>query len=118
MILVVGATGLLGSEICHRLVQKGERVRALVRTTSSRDKIESLRSDGIELCTGDLKDPASLGVACRGVDAVISPASSPLSRQSGDSIESVDADGQMNLVNAAKSANVNRFVFASFRSAP
>ena len=67
---------------------------------------------------GDLKDPASLLAACREVDAVVSTASSTLSRQTGDSIESVDAAGQMNLVNAAKSANVDRFIFASFRSAP
>jgi uncharacterized protein YbjT (DUF2867 family) len=118
MILVVGATGLLGSEVCHRLAQKGERVRALVRPTSSTDKVDSLRSAGIELCAGDLKDPASLQAACREVDAVVSTASSTLSRQTGDSIESVDAAGQMNLVNAAKSANVDRFIFASFRSAP
>jgi len=49
------------------------------------------------------------------MDAVISTASSTISRQAGDSIESVDAAGQMNLVNAAKAANVERFIFLSFR---
>src|ERR1019366_7885990 len=102
MILVVGATGLVGSEVCERLVRRGEQVRALVRETSSKEKIEALRSWGVELCAGDLKDPQSIVAACRGVNAVISPASSTLSRQPGDSIESVDAAGQLNLVNAAK----------------
>jgi uncharacterized protein YbjT (DUF2867 family) len=77
--------------------------------------LEALRSGGAELCVGDLKDPLSLSSACRGVDAIVSTASSTLSRQAGDSIESVDAAGQLNLVNAAKAANIARFVFVSFR---
>ena len=116
MVLVVGATGLVGSEVCQKLARKGETVRALVRSTSSKEKVETLRSGGVEICVGDLKDPDSIRAACRGVDAVISTASSTLSRQAGDSIESVDAAGQMNLVNAAKAANVGRFVYLSFRS--
>jgi len=118
MILVVGATGLVGSEVCQRLMRRGEPVRALVRATSSKEKIEGLRSLGVELCVGDLKDPQSIVAACRGVNAVISTASSTLTRQPGDSIESVDAAGQLNLVNAAKDANVGRFLFVSFRRPP
>src|ERR1039458_5101202 len=104
MILVVGATGLVGSEVCQKLIGRGEQVKALVRTTSSKDKIEALRSSGVELCVGDLKDPQSIVAACHGVNAVISTASSTLTRQPGDSIESVDAAGQLNLVNAARGA--------------
>ena len=115
MILVAGATGLVGSAVCQKLAKRGETVRALVRATSAKEKLDALRSCGAELCVGDLKDPVSLGAACRGVDAVISTASSTLSRQSGDSIESVDAAGQLNLVNAAKAAGIERFVFVSFR---
>jgi uncharacterized protein YbjT (DUF2867 family) len=115
MILVVGATGLVGSAICRKLAARGEEVRALVRGTSLKERLGELRSSDVELCTGDLKDPASIAAACRGVDAVISTASSTLSRQSGDSIESVDAAGQFNLVDAAKRAHVRRFLFVSFR---
>ena len=115
MILVAGATGLVGSTVCQKLAGRGEKVRALVRATSAKEKLEALRSCGAELCIGDLKDPGSLSSACRGVDAVVSTASPTLSRQAGDSIESVDAAGQMNLVNAAKAASVARFVFVSFR---
>ncbi len=118
MILVVGATGLVGGEVCKKLAARGEKVRALVRTTSAKEKVEALRSARVELCVGDLKDPESLAAACRGVDAVISTASSTISRQAGDSIESVDGVGQMNLVNAAKAANVGRFLFVSFRRPP
>jgi uncharacterized protein YbjT (DUF2867 family) len=118
MVLVVGATGLVGSELCQQLIRQGETVKALVRTTSSREKTETLRSSGVELCLGDLKDPQSVVAACRGVDAVISTASSTMSRQPGDSIQSVDADGQLNLVNAAKNVGVGRFIFVSFRRTP
>ena len=118
MVLVVGATGLVGGEVCQKLGRRGEKVRALVRETSSKEKIEALQASGVELCVGDLKNPDSLAAACRGVDAVISTASSTLSRQAGDSIESVDAAGQLNLVNAAKSCNVERFLFVSFRRSP
>ena len=115
MILVAGATGLVGGEVCRDLARRGEPVRALVRATSAKEKLEALRSGGAELCVGDLKDPLSLSSACRGVDAIVSTASSTLSRQAGDSIESVDAAGQLNLVNAAKAAGIARFVFVSFR---
>jgi uncharacterized protein YbjT (DUF2867 family) len=118
MVLVVGATGLVGSEVCQRLIRRGEPVKALVRATSSKEKTEALRASGVELCVGDLKDPQSIVAACRGVNAVISTASSTLTRQPGDSIESVDAAGQLNLVNAAKGANVGRFLFVSFRRPP
>ncbi len=115
MILVVGATGMVGSEVCQRLSRRGEKVRALVRTTSSAEKVALLRGWCGEICVGDLKDPDSLADACRGVTAVISTASSTLSRQAGDSIESVDDAGQLHLVEAAKSAGVGRFIFVSFR---
>jgi uncharacterized protein YbjT (DUF2867 family) len=115
MVLVVGSTGMVGSEICQRLTRQGEKVRALVRATSSSEKLASLRGCGVEVFVGDLKDTSLLAGACRGVDAVISTASSTLSRQVGDSIESVDEAGQLHLVDAAKAAGVSRFVFVSFR---
>ena len=118
MVLVAGATGLLGSEVCQALIRRGERVRALIRATSSKEKVEALRSSGVELFVGDLKDPQSIAAAYKGVNAVISTASSTLTRQPGDSIQSVDEAGQLSLVNLAKEANVERFLFVSFRRPP
>lgn len=114
MVLVVGATGMVGSEVCRRLPKGGERVRALVRATSSTEKVDLLQGCCEQICVGDLKDPDSLTDACRGVDAIISTASSTRSRQAGDSIESVDDGGQLHLVEAARAAGVSRFVFVSF----
>lgn len=112
--LVVGATGLVGAEICRLLRERGHDVRALVRDTSSPDRIERLKSFGASLAPGDLKDRASLDAACARVDTVVSTASSTLSRQEGDSIETVDHRGQLALVDAAKAEGVQRFVFVSF----
>ena len=114
MNLVVGATGLLGSEICRLLAAGGKPVRALVRPTSDQNKLAQLESLNVEIARGDLKDRSSLEAACRGANAVISTASSTLSRQEGDSIQTVDLEGQLNLIDAAKAANVSRFVLISF----
>ena len=118
MILVVGATGLLGTRVCERLRAEGRPVRALVRRTSNPDKVNALRSLGCQLAAGDLKDPPQIQAACQGISALISTASSTLSRQAGDSIESVDLRGQLALVNAARSSGVGRFVYVSFRDDP
>lgn len=116
MNLIVGATGLLGREICRRLTAQGEGVKALVRGTSDPEKVAQLTILGAELVKGDLKDLPSLAVACRDVRTVISTASSTLSRQGGDSIESVDRQGQLDLIDAAEAAGVQRFVLISFPS--
>ena len=114
MNLVVGATGTLGSEICRLLVAAGRPVRALIRETADPDKAARLERTGVALVRGDLKDRASLDEACRGVDTVISTASSTVSRQSGDSIEAVDRTGQLSLFAAAKAAGVSHAVLISF----
>ena len=118
MVLVVGATGLLGSHICRLLTEQGKPVRALVRPTSNQATLGLLRGLGAELVYGDLKDRSSLDAACRGIEAVISTASSTMSRQDGDSIQTVDGRGQRDLIAAAVAAGVRRFVLISFPEVP
>ncbi len=108
MILVIGATGLLGGEICRRLATAGKRIRALVRPTASETRVQNLKALGATIAPGDLKNRASLDAACQGVDAVITTASITFSRQPGDSIQTVDLEGQLRLVDAAKAAGVPR----------
>lgn len=114
MILVAGATGVLGSDIVRRLRAEGRPVRALVRRTSAADKVAALREIGAETVEGDLKDRSSLDVAVRGVDAVISTVTTILTSQPGDSFAETDGAGSRNLVDAAKAAGVRQFVFVSF----
>ena len=114
MILVAGATGVLGSEIVRQLRNEGRGVRALVRVTSSRDKVAELERVGVEIVRGDLKDRASLDAALDGVDTVISTVTSILTAQPGDSFDATDGAGTKNLVDAAMEAGVERFVYVSF----
>lgn len=116
MILVAGSTGVLGFEICRRLRERGKSVRALVRSTSAPEKVDALKKLGAEIATGDLKDPATLDAACRGVDAVISTVTAITTAKPGDSFDATDGHGTINLVDAAKRANVKQFVFVSFET--
>ena len=116
MTLVVGATGLVGTEICRQLREAALPVKGLIRRGADPAKIDNLRKLGVELAEGDLKEPKSLERACRGAKALISTASSTLSRREGDSIQTVDLDGQTRLIGAAKAAGVEHFVFISFRN--
>lgn len=116
MILVVGATGMVGGEICRRLAARGMPVRALVRATSAPDKVAALRALGAETVLGDLRDRASLDAACRGASAVVTTVSSmPFSYAPGDNdIRTTDTDGAMQLIAAAAAAGVGHFVYTSF----
>ena len=107
MILVAGATGKLGGLITQQLIQQGEPVRVLVRP----DAVGNF-GPTTEVALGDLKDPASLREACKGVDAVITTANST-ARGGADTIESVDLMGNRNLVDAAAAERVGRFIFIS-----
>jgi uncharacterized protein YbjT (DUF2867 family) len=113
-VIVVGATGYLGMAVCQQLIKAGKQVKGLVRVTSDAAKVASLKSLGVETIVGDIKDKNSLDSAFANVDSVISTASSTLSRQEGDGIETVDNAGQLNVVDAAKKAGVKQFVFISF----
>jgi uncharacterized protein YbjT (DUF2867 family) len=109
MILVAGATGMLGGAIAGRLRDEGKAVRALVRpATDSR----SLGVKGVEIAPGDLKDRASLDRACQGVTVVITTANSA-AREGDDNPETVEERGNRNLVDAARAAGVSHFVFTS-----
>lgn len=112
--LIVGATGSLGGEICRRLVQRGESVKGLVRRSSAPERVEQLRSLGVEPVAGDLRDGSSLREALRGIDVVVSTATTIRSRQEGDSFTDSDERGHATLVDAAVYEGVSRFVYVSF----
>lgn len=114
MILIVGSTGTVGRSVAQKLHTRGKDVRALVRPGAAQEKRKPLEVAGIPLVPGDLKDPAALRAACEGVTTVISTASATISRGEGDTIESVDRDGQLSLVDAARAAGVRHFIYLSF----
>src|ERR1700736_2570688 len=71
MILVAGATGLVGREICRLLLEKKKPVRAIVRKSSNQELVNDLKSRGAEIVVADFKDHASLSAACRNVQSVV-----------------------------------------------
>ncbi len=121
MILVVGATGMVGSEICRLLKVKGLPARALVRSSSERSKVARLEELGAQVVEGDLRDPRSLEMACRGVSTVITTASSmPFAYAPGDNTPmTTDQDGALALVAVAAAAGrVRHLVYTSFPPMP
>jgi uncharacterized protein YbjT (DUF2867 family) len=121
MILVVGATGVVGGIVTRRLLEKDKEVRILVRRDSPSSQLvqqglatsaESLIESGAQPVHGDLRDRASLDAAVEGVDTVISTANSA-GRGGADSPQSVDLEGNRNLIEAAREAGIGHFVFVS-----
>jgi uncharacterized protein YbjT (DUF2867 family) len=110
-VLVVGASGLLGSAICQRARVGGHDVRAMVRSGSPRH--EALGAAGCELVQGDLTEPGTLAAACDGVDAVVTTATSMMSHRPRASFRRVDLEGTLALLDAARRAGVGRFVYTS-----
>ena len=108
MELVAGATGSLGGRITRELLRHGGKVRALARSSAGASELERA---GAEVALGNLKDPESLRLACRGVDVVISTASA--TRRSDDTPENVDLQGNIELIDAARAAGVRRYVLVS-----
>lgn len=109
MILVVGATGMLGGLIARRLLESGAQVRILVRQGSDSSDLERA---GAEPVTGDLRQPDTLAAACRGVRTLITTANSAR-RGPPDTVEAVDLSGNRSLVEAAQQAGVEHFIFMS-----
>ena len=108
MILLTGATGLVGAALLRRLTADGEAVRCLVRDPR-RLGAERVR---VQIALGDLADPLSFRHALRGVSTVVHLAASIRDQPSG-SIEELNGVATWRMVRAAERAGVERFVFFS-----
>ena len=115
-ILVVGATGFLGTEICRQLTAMGKSVRGLVRESSDPAKVSRLQSFGVETVQGDVRDPSSLDKACQGITSLISTVSAmPFSYvPEANNVETTDSEGVTNLIEAARKNDVSHFIYISF----
>jgi uncharacterized protein YbjT (DUF2867 family) len=108
MLLLTGATGLVGSALLPRLLAEGQTVRCLVRDPR-RLGPQRVR---VQIALGDLTDPPSFRNAMRGVDTVVHLAASTRDQSRG-SIEELAAIATWRMVDAAQRAGVGRFVFFS-----
>jgi uncharacterized protein YbjT (DUF2867 family) len=106
-VLVAGATGRVGSAAVEELLAAGFGVRALVRRA---EKGERLRAAGAEVAVGDVTAPRTLIPAMEGCSGVLSALSAGPGRGTSEAIEHT---GNLNLLSAARSAGVSRFVYSS-----
>ncbi len=108
MLLLTGATGLVGSAVLRRLVAEGDEVRCLVRNPR-RLGAQRVR---VQIALGDLADPPSFRNALRGVQTVVHLAASIRDQPRG-SIEELNGIATWRMVEAAERSGVERFVFFS-----
>lgn len=108
MFLVTGATGGLGRRIVRVLQQRETPVRAFVRLTSQYAELEHR---GADIFIGDLQRERDIRKACQGVQYVVS--AHGVSEASGGDAETIDYQANIELIEQAKSAGVEHFVFIS-----
>jgi NADH dehydrogenase len=108
MLLLTGATGLVGSALLRRLTAARIPTRCLVRDPK-RLGPERVR---VQIALGDLADPPSFRNALRGVDTVVHLAAS-IRDQPGGSIEELNGIATWRMVAAAERAGAEHFVFFS-----
>jgi uncharacterized protein YbjT (DUF2867 family) len=108
MLLLTGATGLVGSTLLARLLAEGAEVRCLVRDPR-RLGAQRVR---VQIALGDLTDPPSFRNALRGVHTVVHLAASIRDQPRG-SIEELNGIATWRMVEAAERRGVERFVFFS-----
>jgi nucleoside-diphosphate-sugar epimerase len=109
--LVTGATGKVGHAIASALLDRGDRVRALVRDPK---RAASTLPAGIEPIRGDVTDPDSLAAAVEGCELVFNAMGMPEQWVRDEGIfDRVNAVGSQQVAIAAKRAGVNRFIHTS-----
>jgi len=107
-VLVTGATGFIGWHVARKLIERGQRVRALVRPGSRVRELE------VEVSTGDLRDRATLDAAVAGCGAVFHVAADyRLWAKYPAELFASNAGGTRNMLEAARAAGVERFVYTS-----
>ncbi len=120
-VLVTGACGFIGSHLVERLIEEGCIVRAFVYYNSFNfwGWLDTLKKDnlkGIEIFTGDIRDPNGVRKAVEGVDAVFHLAALigiPFSYHSPDSYVDTNIRGTLNVLQACKDFNVKKVVITS-----
>ena len=110
-LLIIGGTGTLGRQIVLQALTKGYKVRCLVRNFR---KANFLKEWGVELVYGDLTKPETIPPCLKGITAIIDSSTSRADEL--DSLKSIDWEGKLYLLKAAKIANIRRFIFFSVQN--
>ncbi len=109
-VLVTGANGFIGSNLCRRLLTEGCTVHALVRNSSSLKFLEGLP---VRLFYGDITLPETLPLALEGVDTVFHVAGLAADWGPFSLFEKINFRGTQNVARAASATGTKRFVYVS-----
>ncbi len=109
-VFVTGITGMLGFAIARKLHEKGYKIKALIRKSSSTSHLKKFR---IEFVQGSLLDTAFLSRAMKGCDVVIHAAALMSDWGSKKEFYNVNFEGTKSVFNAAIKANVKKFILIS-----
>lgn len=111
---LTGATGFLGSEIAHALLEAGHQVRAIRRSGSKMDLVGA-NAERITWIEGDVLDPDSLEEGMQGAQGVIHAAAflGFEGKKSEEQLMAVNVDGTANVVDAALKTGIERMVHVS-----
>lgn len=120
-VLVTGADGFIGSHLTEQLLNEGHEVKAFVYYNSFNNWgwLDSLPQDvlkGIEIFTGDIRDPNGVRIAMKGMHQVYHLAALiaiPFSYHSPDSYVDTNIKGSLNVLQAARDAGVERILITS-----
>lgn len=112
--LVTGGCGFIGVNLIPRLIEQGARVRVLDNLSlGRRENVEPL---GVDLYVGDIRDPAAVAKACKGIDAVVHLAAHTRVVESLSDPQlnfEVNAAGTLNVLQACRNAGIPKMIFAS-----
>ena len=100
---------MLGRNVSRILLAGGHQVRTMTREVSRADELKKLGGRPVR---GDLRDPESLEFALRGVQTVVAAAHAMLGRRD-ESSQTIDDVGHRTLIDAAKEAGVEHFIYTS-----
>jgi UDP-N-acetylglucosamine 4-epimerase len=120
-LLITGGAGFIGSNLCDYFIDKGNAVICLDNfSTGKKENINHLvTNDLFTLIEGDIRDLEICNKACNGVDYVFHQAalgSVPRSINDPITTNSVNVDGFLNMLLAARDAKVKRFIYAASSS--
>lgn len=109
-IFITGATGFIGRKLAHKLANEGNEVVALIR---SKSKAAALQHERISLVEGDLFSLDALESGMTGCQEVYHLAAFASVWAKGDTFKTVNIDGTLNILDAAKKAEVDKIVVTS-----
>lgn len=108
LIGITGATGFVGQHLVRALIEAGHEVKVLVRDRSK----ANFGTSNIDMVQGDLNDEAALNDLCTQVDCIVHVAGAIAGLKRQDFFD-VNETGTKNVAQAAKKADVARFIHVS-----